>query len=639
MSSSSPRYDTIAERSLAAQEEKDRKIRRLQEQLQQDVERELTFSPRINQNYRFKRTQRDSFLKSIQGAVDRQQKRIAELRRQREDEQQVTFSPQISTYSKSLPRPEPVHERLYKLSSTRSSPDVHRSVQEEEFAPPQSFTPRVNPSNLVREERVEDSLYQDAKNRRLRRQLLMANVQIEEENSRSQRKINTVSKDLARRKEQKELEDAFLLVTEGNVEAVLSLEEMGRVLFMLGYFREEYTRNDEEQSVLQMLWRDGMSISLFVELLMDPIVSRELRRFSVNRLVYNKKPVEKSRSESSLDTSRDQKRDTRRFELLLRKQADVEAKLQEERKQAENDLKKSCTFQPKILEKHLDARKVSFLDPDQISALNKEVQLKRQMFMSQKDDREKAELAECTFKPDIQQSQKYRVSLVQRPSTALPKGYTESIGRLRKAKQEREGKDATPFEHSLRIDSPGQQSPPKPTKPEPFDFELDKRKRTRPLLYMDVNLGPGKSGRIGIHEGDDPSILAKNFAESFKLDPVLTGRLEELLEAHMMNLIPGYVRQERSKPGDSASLGGYSSRHSVVGPEEGNSDVEGSAGDAQSESGQEQGPGSYAAQYSRQEPAGSEQDLGDDDDGIGYVDEYPDSPVEDYGAESDDGDE
>ena len=43
------------------------------------------------------------------------------------------------------------------------------------------------------------------------------------------------------------------------------------------------------------------------------------------------------------------------------------------------------------------------------------------------------------------------------------------------------------------------------TEPRPFSFQTDRRQeRKQPLLYMDVNLGPGRTGRIGLHGDDDP---------------------------------------------------------------------------------------------------------------------------------------
>ena len=35
------------------------------------------------------------------------------------------------------------------------------------------------------------------------------------------------------------------------------------------------------------------------------------------------------------------------------------------------------------------------------------------------------------------------------------------------------------------------------------------------LLYVDVNISPSKTGRIGIYEGDDLRLLAKNFCKAF----------------------------------------------------------------------------------------------------------------------------
>jgi hypothetical protein len=610
--------DTIAERSQVAQEEKERKIKRLQQQLQQDVDRELTFSPRINSNYKFKKTPRDSFLKGIQSALERQQHRLESLRRAREDAQQITFTPQISTYSKSLPRAEPVHERLYRLGQQgqqRSSPDLHTTshsvspsrsasfggdVALDETGQP-LFTPRINalPPTVVRDERVEDSLYQDAKNRQLRRQLLMANLRIEEENSRAQRKINEQSKEMVRRREEKELERAFLRATDENVDAILTAETMGRALHFMGYFRDEYARSEAENEVLQHLYHEGMDLRFFQDLMLDPAVAREMRKFSVNRLVYHGQSREDGSNGSEKDMSQQRPQSARTpgsatRHLLLLEQAEVANQRREElRRKADEKVAKECTFQPSTNSSHLEARQVSFKDPGQIMKLTEELRAKHREAQERKEHEDnKKELEECTFKPDIARTASYKQVLVPPAQTSLPKGYQQVVNRMRRAKEERDDKP-TAFESSLRTDAASPASPPKPTKPQPFSFELDKRKRTRPLLYMDVNLGPGKTGRIGIHEGDDPAVLAQNFAEAYKLDPVLTGRLEELLETHMMNLIPGYVRQERSVPSYAAQSSQQRHQRSDVPAGTDGHDVLDSDG--------EEG-GSYSAQYASSSP-------------------------------------
>jgi len=48
-------------------------------------------------------------------------------------------------------------------------------------------------------------------------------------------------------------------------------------------------------------------------------------------------------------------------------------------------------------------------------------------------------------------------------------------------------------------------------------------------VYVDVNVGPGKTGRIGIHKGDDPKVLAKNFARTYSLNATMKESLEKLL--------------------------------------------------------------------------------------------------------------
>ena len=36
---------------------------------------------------------------------------------------------------------------------------------------------------------------------------------------------------------------------------------------------------------------------------------------------------------------------------------------------------------------------------------------------------------------------------------------------------------------------------------------------------MDVNLGPGRTGRIGLHQDDDAALLAANFARAYQAKP------------------------------------------------------------------------------------------------------------------------
>jgi len=53
----------------------------------------------------------------------------------------------------------------------------------------------------------------------------------------------------------------------------------------------------------------------------------------------------------------------------------------------------------------------------------------------------------------------------------------------------------------------------------------------QPLLYVDVNLGPGKSERIVVYEGDTAESLADKFAINHGLDMNMRGKLASLLDS------------------------------------------------------------------------------------------------------------
>jgi hypothetical protein len=45
----------------------------------------------------------------------------------------------------------------------------------------------------------------------------------------------------------------------------------------------------------------------------------------------------------------------------------------------------------------------------------------------------------------------------------------------------------------------------------PPSFMEQERKKKKLLMYVDVNITPTKTGRIGIYEGDNVKDLARNF--------------------------------------------------------------------------------------------------------------------------------
>jgi hypothetical protein len=65
-----------------------------------------------------------------------------------------------------------------------------------------------------------------------------------------------------------------------------------------------------------------------------------------------------------------------------------------------------------------------------------------------------------------------------------------------------------------------------------------------PLLFVDVNLGQGKSERIVIYEGDDSLTLANKFADKHGLDSVMKGKLKEMLDSQIAGLLARIEEEE-----------------------------------------------------------------------------------------------
>eukprot|EP00656_Telonema_subtile_P012720 TRINITY_DN16420_c0_g2_i1.p1 TRINITY_DN16420_c0_g2~~TRINITY_DN16420_c0_g2_i1.p1 ORF type:complete len:169 (-),score=60.95 TRINITY_DN16420_c0_g2_i1:38-544(-) len=130
----------------------------------------------------------------------------------------------------------------------------------------------------------------------------------------------------------------------------------------------------------------------------------------------------------------------------------------------------------------------------------------------------------CTFKPKV----KKPVIQAKRQPKLIPRGYERSVNRVRQANDEREVLKKEEERFYSTEDYEANRARFQSVKP--FDFALEARKeRPTPVLVMEVNLGVGKSGRIGIYEGDEPAVLAHNFATTYQLDDEMCMRLEQLI--------------------------------------------------------------------------------------------------------------
>jgi hypothetical protein len=160
------------------------------------------------------------------------------------------------------------------------------------------------------------------------------------------------------------------------------------------------------------------------------------------------------------------------------------------------------------------------------------------------------EAAECTFKPTLATThyRPHHHSPEREPKDRRPSGYAQAVERLRRSVQDKANELAEADKEAKRRAALAGK-PPKP-----FHLETEARvQRRHPLLYMDVNLGPGRTGRIGLHGDDDPAALAANFARAYGLDDSMQAKLQGLIERYLREVVPGLAtaREGSAAPGDA----------------------------------------------------------------------------------------
>jgi len=146
----------------------------------------------------------------------------------------------------------------------------------------------------------------------------------------------------------------------------------------------------------------------------------------------------------------------------------------------------------------------------------------------------------CTFKPNINKNQ-----YSSNPSSELSvKGFDETVKRIIEARKEKQKIQKIYEEPLLRFPKNRkymEQRETNYTVPEPFNFKG--KEENEVLMFVDVEVGGGKSGRIGIHKGEDMEEVAKNFAKVYTLNKEkerkLAGNLKKQLENYYKNLNSG----------------------------------------------------------------------------------------------------
>ena len=119
-------------------------------------------------------------------------------------------------------------------------------------------------------------------------------------------------------------------------------------------------------------------------------------------------------------------------------------------------------------------------------------------------------------------------------SLAQPKGYLENIVRLRKANEEKKKMNEIRASQGVSKNYTGEI-----TKPKPFNLKTQSiTKKEAPAMLIEVNVGPGKTGVIGVHPEDNPKQLAANFCKIYHLDEVAEEGLYNIIRENMEDTSP-----------------------------------------------------------------------------------------------------
>ena len=137
--------------------------------------------------------------------------------------------------------------------------------------------------------------------------------------------------------------------------------------------------------------------------------------------------------------------------------------------------------------------------------------------------KELEEMRECTFRPHLVASfRHFRPS--PRPQV---RNFDSTVARMKNAHKQHQEKR----EMCTRIPSGENYERLRRLGMQPFSCAFrEQSARPQLLVYVDVKVAPGRTGRIGVHEGDDLRLLARNFAKTFQLDKAAQERLEQMLQ-------------------------------------------------------------------------------------------------------------
>jgi len=147
----------------------------------------------------------------------------------------------------------------------------------------------------------------------------------------------------------------------------------------------------------------------------------------------------------------------------------------------------------------------------------------------------------CTFQPKLNNESKSANIRCADFYEGVPNGFKKTVERLHRGDDLRQTQkieeETIPRGENYEKNRAADFNPPK-------FITREKITRKDVLVYVDVSIGPGRTGRIGIHKGDNAKSLALNFARTYSLNATMKESLEKLLQSY----IDSYFAQTTERP-------------------------------------------------------------------------------------------
>lgn len=216
-----------------------------------------------------------------------------------------------------------------------------------------------------------------------------------------------------------------------------------------------------------------------------------------------------------------------------------EQNLERKRLQAEEKLRQECTFKPQTVAAKRGAAKRPTSSQDIKNVVERlyETQTEKHEMLKKLNEqkqqkKELEELKKCTFFPqtnDIENLEDLRKLYSQ---SNVPKNFDKDVERLKLA-NERKAELKRRMEH-IPTGENYEKRRNEPFRP-PSCAEVDHRERfsRQPFMHFDISVGGGRSGRLALCEGDDPTDKARSFAAAFQLKPEMEENLRHLIQTNL----------------------------------------------------------------------------------------------------------